>query len=106
MKACEGCGTAHSYATRALALVLQCPGSWHRSDVGWGRSDAGCAAVQGKLAAVDVGSRSALHAKLLMPGLELVRTVQEEDFGTRLFDVNYFHSLSARRPAQRLFICN
>ena len=70
------------------------------------RSGAGWVAVQGKLAALDVGTVSPLHAKLLMPGLELVRTVLESDFGTRLYDINYFHSLSARRPAQRLFICN
>jgi hypothetical protein len=55
--------------------------------------------------AVDVGTASFLHDRLLMPGLEPVRTVLESDFGARLVDVNYFESLSDRRPAQRLFVC-
>jgi len=55
--------------------------------------------------AVDVGTASFLHGRLLMPGLEPVRTVLESDFGSRLVDVNYFDSLRGRRPTQRLFIC-
>ena len=54
---------------------------------------------------VDVGPTSVLHTKLLMPGLEFVKTVLESDFGARLVDVNYFHNLSERRPAERLFVC-
>ena len=55
---------------------------------------------------VDVGIDSVLHSELLMPGLDLVKTVLESDFGTRLVDINYFHSISARQPPERLFICN
>ena len=52
-----------------------------------------------------MSASSALHSKLLMPGLELVRTVLESDFGPRLIDVNYFHSVADRPPAKRLFMC-
>lgn len=34
-----------------------------------------------------------------------VRTVQENDLGRRLLDVNYFHALPGRRPRHRIFIC-
>lgn len=37
--------------------------------------------------------------------LQEVRTVQENDFGRRLLDVNYFHALRDRRPQHRLFVC-
>ena len=55
--------------------------------------------------AIDVGTASLLHDRLLMPGLEPVRTVLESDFGARLVDVNYFDSLLDRRPTHRLFVC-
>jgi hypothetical protein len=44
-------------------------------------------------------------APLLMPGLEVARTVLEADLGQPLADVNYFAELAGRKPAERLFVC-
>lgn len=54
---------------------------------------------------LDVGERSVLHGRLLMEGLEPVRTVLESYFGLPLADLNYFHDLRGRRPPHRVFIC-
>lgn len=43
----------------------------------------------GRVAALDVGTRSALHTRLLMEGVAPLRTVSERDFGTSLCDVFY-----------------
>ena len=42
---------------------------------------------------------------LLMPGLELPRTVLEQDLGQPLADLNYFAELRNRKSAERLFVC-
>jgi hypothetical protein len=57
----------------------------------------------GRLACLDM-SAPAL-APLLMPGLEVARTVLEADLGQPLADVNYFSELAGRKPAERLFVC-
>lgn len=57
----------------------------------------------GRLACLDM-SAPAL-APLLMPGLEVARTVLEADLGQPLADVNYFAELAGRKPAERLFVC-
>ena len=58
------------------------------------------------MCALDVGEASSLlHARLLMPGLEGVRTVLEGDFGTPLADLYYFHELQNRAPRHRVFVC-
>ena len=44
-------------------------------------------------------------APLLMPGLEVARTVLEADLGQPLADVNYFSELAGRKPAERLLVC-
>ena len=45
-------------------------------------------------------------APLLMPGLELPRTVLEHDLGVPVADVNYLHHLAPqRKSAERLFVC-
>lgn len=44
-------------------------------------------------------------APLLMPGLELPRTVLESDLGRPLADVNYIAETAGRKPAERLFVC-
>lgn len=62
-----------------------------------------CARLDGRLACLDV-SQPALQP-LLMPGLELPRTVLEHDLGQPLADVNYFQELAGRKPAERLFVC-
>lgn len=54
---------------------------------------------------LDVGKGSVLHDALLMEGLkDIVLTVDEADFGQRVIDISYFHSLTRRRPEDRLFI--
>lgn len=59
--------------------------------------------VGGRLACLDL-SAPALRG-LLMPGLELPRTVLESDLGQPLADINYFAELGpGRRPAERLFV--
>lgn len=59
--------------------------------------------LAGRLACLDV-SHPELQP-LLMPGLELPRTVLESDLGLPLADCNYFAELTRRKPAERLFVC-
>lgn len=59
--------------------------------------------VNGQLACLDL-SAPALQP-LLMPGLELPRTVLEHDLGQPLADINYFAELAGRKSAERLFVC-
>jgi hypothetical protein len=61
--------------------------------------------LRGSLYTLDVGVESVLYGALLMDGLQDVRTVMESDFGERVCDVNYFHSLQSRKPPHRIFIC-
>ncbi len=63
--------------------------------------------VQGRLALLNVGAASPLHSRLLMPGLELARTVLEADLGVPLADVFYFPSASPRaRVASQHLPCD
>lgn len=61
------------------------------------------ARLNGRLAALDMAA-PALQP-LLMPGLELPRTVLEHDLGRPLADINYFAELRNRKSAERLFVC-
>ncbi|KAI3438188.1 hypothetical protein D9Q98_000625 [Chlorella vulgaris] len=60
--------------------------------------------IGGRLACLEMSAASPLRP-LLMPGLELPRTVQESDLGQPLADLNYFAELSNRKPSERLFVC-
>lgn len=59
--------------------------------------------LQGRLAVLDVGRRSPLHAMLLHEGSQLLRTVYEEDLGTSLVDLLYLepHPAAPRRPTEQ-----
>ncbi len=94
------CGLSQSRIEGALSITASAARYWLRFAGVKVRTG-----LQGALVAVDVGTASFLHGRLLMPGLEPVRTVLESDLGSRLVDVNYFDSLKGRRPTQRLFIC-
>ncbi len=61
--------------------------------------------LQDVLCDLDVGETSVLHDRLIMDGLQPVRTVLESDFGQSICDVNYFHTLRDRPREERLFIC-
>ena len=49
-----------------------------------------CAVPQGRLAVLDVGTRSPLHHMLLHEGTKPLRTLYEDDFGRSIADVLYF----------------
>lgn len=58
----------------------------------------------GRLACLDVAAP--VLQPLLMPGLELPRTVLESDLGQLLADVHYFAELGpGRKSAERVFVC-
>lgn len=59
--------------------------------------------VGGHLACLDMAA--APLRPLLMPGLELPRTVLESDLGMPLADVNFFSEQAGRKPAERVFVC-
>ena len=58
----------------------------------------------GRLACLDVAAP--VLQPLLMPGLEVPRTVLESDLGQPLADVHYFAELGpGRKSAERVFVC-
>jgi hypothetical protein len=59
--------------------------------------------LQGRLAVLDVGRRSPLHAMLLHEGSQLLRTVYEEDLGSSLADLLYLepHSAAPGGPTEQ-----
>lgn len=59
--------------------------------------------IHGTLACLDVSAPQL--APLLMPGLEVPRTVLEHDLGRPLADVFYLAQLRGRKPAERVFVC-
>mmetsp|Transcript_15952 Transcript_15952/g.34599 ORF Transcript_15952/g.34599 Transcript_15952/m.34599 type:complete len:348 (-) Transcript_15952:10-1053(-) len=59
---------------------------------------------EGVLAVLDTSPGSPLYDHLIMEGLRFVRTIDESDFGHVLADVNYFHSLSNRKPEHRVYL--
>lgn len=58
-----------------------------------------------RAAVLDVGPRHSLGEMLIMDGLQEPRTVQEQDFGDKVLDINYFASLTHKSPSQRVFVC-
>lgn len=83
-------------ASRALTAIM-------RPHTGASTSTLLSCRVGGRLACLDLSS-PALHG-LIMPGLELPRTVLESELGQPLADVSYFAELGpGRRPTERLFV--